>query len=241
MHPFVIFLLVLIASQSRGFSISEVRPPDKSYWVKAGSDVVLSCTASEKYNLCQWQRPDGQTCGIMSSQNTNKPVTEECQAQPNDGRKWTVRKGGAASRCDLELKNVTILDAGDWQCHLSSFPDENDRYKDVEEEISIVIADKPRIAMEGPLTLIAEENAERLFTCTVHSSKGNKKSDVSWWLGDQPLNIIEGPNVDVQEDGFDTEKTVVKVTGFVSPDWNGGRIRCKVLQEDDLVRAHGQY
>ncbi len=92
--------------------------------------------------------------------------------------------------------------------------------------------------MEGPLTLTAETNTERIFTCKVSSTRGPKKSDMSWWLDDNPLNIIEGPaNEDVDKGTYDTEVSVVKVTAFVTPEWNGKRVKCLVKQEDDLVKG----
>ncbi len=119
-----------LSTGDQDFSITKVTPSDHNYWVEAGNTVVLSCETSEKFNLCKWQRPDGVTCSIIVSSSMSRAVVRDCDNEKTSKRgeqKWSVRKSHD-KRCDLELTNVTIANAGEWQSHLSSFPDANDRY-----------------------------------------------------------------------------------------------------------------
>lgn len=73
-------LMVLIfgfALCNEPFEIVDRYPPFDSspdetvitYYVKEGESMTLSCTSSQKFNLCRWGRPGSQTpCGIFSDE-----------------------------------------------------------------------------------------------------------------------------------------------------------------------------
>ena len=122
-----LIIYLLMAAFSSPFDISFVNP--KSVTVHEGDDIILSCTVSSLYYWCTFKHND-KICdfGLDQDYYTKSGLYEPKQLSCNNYQNradfygaYNEKAVGQGFTCALNLKLVTLDDAGEWSCILESW------------------------------------------------------------------------------------------------------------------------
>ena len=227
----IIALLLHYVAAQEAFSITSRYPPkaDPSavavvHRVRKGESLTLSCSASEKFNMCRWARPSSSSkqqapCGIFSGDERKRCGKSGSMSD------WTVVREGETT-CKVVIDEVDVEEAGEWSCELQSFPNENKAYKTAQEYTMVELVQPATVELRGALEIVLYEGEDAEFYCQATGVPGPQSLEFA--IGRAPIEDLR-----LEEENFDDKRREVRATAKVKKAWGGKKLTCVARQVDD--------
>ena len=220
----IIFPYFLLLFVEATFTIEDRFPPSSQYeesiFIKREEQLILSCSSSEEFNLCQWARPDSIPCGILNSEQ-NKICKKDTRVSGMSG--WSIKKEGHR-KCILTIDSVKDTEVGDWHCRLESLPYKGGAKSSKTEEFRVRLLEPAKVTLDGSMELSFRSGSKESATCSAAGTP--KPIKLEWYLNNQPLGDV---NIEIDETSRDNELKE-KITTIFPADAN--RLECKAVQKD---------
>jgi hypothetical protein len=223
---FVIVYAIQVAVAQEHFEITERHPVNLSpedipvHRVKEGESFTLSCTSSQKFNLCSWVHPGSQTaCGIISGDERKRCIQTGAMST------WTVTREGD-TKCKVVVEEMGPDEVGEWNCDLQSYPNQENKYDTAQEYTMIKLVRPAHVELKGPLDMVLYEGERAEFIC--QASGAPVPTVLEFSIGRAPLDGVR-----VEDESADTNKREMRVSAEVRKEWSGKQLTCAAKQTDD--------
>ena len=208
------------------FTIEDRFPPSsnggENIFIKREGRLILSCSSSEEFNLCQWARPDSVPCGILNSEQ-DKICKKDNRVSGMSG--WSIKKEGHR-KCILTIDSVKDTEVGDWHCRLESLPYKGGAKSSKTEEFRVRLLEPAKVTLDGSMELTFRSGSKESATCSAVGSPTPIK--LEWYLNNQPLRDVK---IELDETSRENELKEKIATIFPA---DANRLECKAVQKDAM-------
>ena len=219
--PYFLFLFV-----EATFTIEDRFPPSsnsgESIFIKREGRLILSCSSSEEFNLCQWARPDSIPCGILNSEQ-DKICKKDARVSGMSG--WSIKKEGHR-KCILTIDSVKDTEVGDWHCRLESLPFKGGEKSSKTEEFRVRLLEPAKVTLDGSMELSFRSGSKESATCSAVGTP--KPLKLEWYLNNEPLR-----DIDIALDETSKENELKEKISTIFP-VDANRLECKAVQKDAM-------